>query len=210
MRERFWDLFSKNYDRITQDTNFTRNAQIQRFQKYLNSNQLVLDYGCGTGAVAVEIANRVKLIQAIDISKGMLAVARQKALRRGRANVEFSEQSLFNAVFRPESFDIVLAMNVLHFLEDAAKSIRRIYELLRPGGYFISSTECGGENRKSFVNSVTHFLSLTRILPDVRFFKRAELDSSVGNCGFELIECDDYYNLRQPNHFIVAQKMKDN
>jgi len=41
----------------------------------------------------------------------------------------------------------VLAFNILYFLEDMENVIHRIHILLKPKGFFISATDCLGENR---------------------------------------------------------------
>ena len=207
MKERFWNLFSKRYDQITQATDFTREVEIAKSLKYMDSSNAVLDYGCGTGTLALSIANKVQKVLGIDISEGMIEVAKKKATERKVGNIEFLKILLSDKQLEPKSFDVVFAFNVLHFVEDEGKCISRIHEILRPGGYFISSTECGGENKGSSINILTRVLSSVGIIPYVRFFTKHELDIYITNGGFRIVESEDFYNLKQPNHFIVAQKV---
>jgi ubiquinone/menaquinone biosynthesis C-methylase UbiE len=208
MKEKFWDIFSSKYDKITQGTNLTRDVEIEKSLKYIQSNHVALDYGCGTGTLANSIADKVQKVIAIDISSGMLEVAKKKAVEKQITNVEFLKISLFDEQLHQKYFDIIFAFNVLHFVEDGVKCIHRIHDILKPGGYFISSTECGGENKKSFINVVTSLLSSVRIMPYVRLLTKNELDSSIIDGGFEIVEREDFYNLNQPNHFVVAQKVQ--
>ena len=43
------------------------------------------------------------------------------------------------------SYDVVLAFNILHLLEDAREAVERVFELLKPGGLMVSETPCIGE-----------------------------------------------------------------
>jgi len=55
----------------------------------LTSGQTILDFGSGTGAFALEAAQRCAKVFAVDISPAMLEFTRQKAKLRGIKNVEF-------------------------------------------------------------------------------------------------------------------------
>ena len=66
--EKIWDKIAKNYDKSEKRFEPIHVRTIENTKKYLNQNDIVLDYGCGTGTKAFELANSVKKIQAIDIS----------------------------------------------------------------------------------------------------------------------------------------------
>ena len=55
----------------------------------LNTNQTVIDMGCGTGAFAVNAAKHCKNIYAVDVSKAMLRCARRKARKAKLGNIDF-------------------------------------------------------------------------------------------------------------------------
>ena len=63
----------------------------------------------------------------------------------------------------PESFDVVTAFNVLLYLSDRDQVLEKIWSLLKPGGVFISATDCLGRNFsrdsvKKFVKSKLHLM----------------------------------------------------
>jgi ubiquinone/menaquinone biosynthesis C-methylase UbiE len=80
--EKFWDKRSKEYDKQEEKYEQNYNKIIENTKKYLNINDIALDYGCGTGIITNKIAESVKEIHAIDISSQMIAVAKRKADER--------------------------------------------------------------------------------------------------------------------------------
>ena len=84
----------------------------------------------------------VKHILATDISPNMIEIGRIKASAEGIENITF-EVATCDEVSEPDgSLDAVLAMNVLHLLEDKEAVIEKVYRMLKPGGVFVSSTSC--------------------------------------------------------------------
>ena len=72
--EKFWDGASKNYDKTEERFEYIHSKSRENTKKYLDSSNVVLDYGCGTGTTSCEIANHVKEIHAIDISSKMIEI----------------------------------------------------------------------------------------------------------------------------------------
>ncbi len=131
--ELFWGRIAKNFDRQEENVAQARGKTVERTKKYLRGSDVLLDYGCGTGALAVELAGSVKTVQGIDISSKMIAAAKRKAEERNIENIDFRQSTLFDHRLEKESFDVVLASGILHFIKDPQKAVQRIYELLKPG-----------------------------------------------------------------------------
>ena len=66
--EKFWDKVSNKFDKRSQKIDQTEIKTLENTKKYLNVNDIVLDYGCAIGTMAIEIADNVKKIHGIDIS----------------------------------------------------------------------------------------------------------------------------------------------
>jgi SAM-dependent methyltransferase len=95
----------------------------------------VLDAGCGTGRVAIELARRGIVVAGVDADPDMLERARRKA-----PDIDWTVADL--ATFDlGRTFDIVvLAGNVLPFVEpsDRAAAVRGCARHLAPGGRLVS------------------------------------------------------------------------
>lgn len=76
--ERFWDKTASQYDQIEMKDEQTYINIIKRTKTHLKISSIVLDFGCGTGLIANEIAEYVKGIHAIDISSNMIAIAEKR------------------------------------------------------------------------------------------------------------------------------------
>ncbi|NNE81611.1 MAG: methyltransferase domain-containing protein [Silicimonas sp.] len=98
----------------------------------------VLDIGCGTGAHAIAVANRVAptgSVLALDISKPLLRRANERAEAEG-APVEVLHADAQIAEFR-EPFDLATSRFGVMFFADPAAAFANIARALRPGGRMV-------------------------------------------------------------------------
>jgi len=97
----------------------------------------VLDAGCGTGRVGIELARRGVRVTGVDADGEMLAVARAKA-----PEMDWYEADLSDPNGLPDgSFDLVLlAGNVMIFLDPGTESrvLANLVGRLAPGGLLVS------------------------------------------------------------------------
>jgi SAM-dependent methyltransferase len=96
----------------------------------------VLEAGCGVGAQTVTLARQsgdAKIVS-VDVSLGSLAQAKQKVEAAGLGNVAFQCADIFDLPFAPASFDHVFVCFVLEHLDRPAEALRRLRQVLRPGG----------------------------------------------------------------------------
>ena len=203
--EKLWDLLSYNYDGGGNKVEQSENKPLENIKKYLSVNDIVLDYGCATGTMAIDIADKVKKIHGIDISSKMIEAAERKAAERKIANIDFAQSTIFDERFEKESINVILAFSVLHLLEDTQKVMQRINELLKPGGFFICATACLGE-KTSFLSISLLLLSKMGVFPYIRFFKVSELEDSIANGNFQIVETE-YLDHKPAYYYIVAKKV---
>jgi ubiquinone biosynthesis O-methyltransferase len=96
----------------------------------------VLDIGCGDGELAVSLAGSGAAVTGIDASAAMIDAAQKRAARHG-AHVPFRVATADALPFAAEQFDIVTAVTILCFVEDAAPVFREIARVLKPGGRLV-------------------------------------------------------------------------
>ena len=200
---KFWDRIAKRYAQnpVADEAAYQKKLQVTR--EYLRPDMEVLEIGCGTGSTAIDHAPHVKHIHATDISPRMIEIAQGKADAAGIHNVTF-ETLAIDDIERPDaSLDAVLALSVLHLVEDRAAAINSVHAWLKHGGIFVTSTVCLGDTMKwfRFIEPIGRRLGL---MPMVKVFSVGELVSSLTDAGFEI----DYQ--WQPGTgkavFIVARK----
>ena len=95
----------------------------------------VLEIGCGLGADARELAERVLPggeVVAVDLSNAMVAAARER--HDERLPVTYDVADVTALPYDDASFDIVRIERVLQHVPDAALACREIARVLKPGG----------------------------------------------------------------------------
>lgn len=203
--EKFWDRMANQFDKRT--SHFEQ-PPLENAKKYVWITDVVLDYGCATGTISIGIADKVKEVKGIDISSKMIAAAIRKAGERKASNIEFFQSTIYSERLKKESFDVILAFNILHFFKDTQEIVIRLSELLKPGGLIISVTACMGEKSLSNTFQYILFSPLMKlgIIPYMKFLKTSELESSMTRVNFQIIETENLNN-NPSNCFIVARKI---
>ena len=112
----------------------------------LRPGERVLEVGVGTGAVLVELAQAAiageiaegeQAVGGIDLSPGMLAVARERLTAAGLADaVELREGDATALPYPDEAFDVAFCSYVLDLLPSAEinRALAELRRVLRPGG----------------------------------------------------------------------------
>jgi ubiquinone/menaquinone biosynthesis C-methylase UbiE len=116
-----------------------------------DTSQTVLDVGVGTAASSILVAdhNHNNWITGIDISEGMLSVARRKIILRKLKNLEVKQMSADSMQFSDNSFDVVMISFALHEFEQTLrqKIFKEITRVLKPGGIFLVIDFARQDNR---------------------------------------------------------------
>ncbi len=102
-----------------------------------------LDLGCGTGLVGAALGERARRLVGVDLSPAMLAQA-----ARGRRYARLVEADFLTVLADgPEGgVDLVIAADVLIYVDDFTGALATIARALRPGGLFAFSVQsCAGD-----------------------------------------------------------------
>ena len=139
----FWDNLAEKYAAKPVANQEAYERKLDETKSRLTPEDTVLDIGCGTGSLALELAPCVSHVHSVDVSSEMLRIAKGKAEKQGVDNVTFHNRNVDDlSVFDRDSFDMVCAYNIVHLADDAPALLQAVYELLKPGGYFVSTTPC--------------------------------------------------------------------
>ncbi|NER99828.1 MAG: class I SAM-dependent methyltransferase [Symploca sp. SIO1B1] len=182
---KFWNKIAEGYSRqpIADEAAYQKKLQVTR--EYFQPSMEVLEFGCGTGSTAIAHAPYVQHIQAIDFSSNMIEIAQGKADTQNIQNITFEQASIDELRVPDRTYDAVLGLNVLHLLENKEEVIAKVYNMLQPGGLFITSTVCLGDTIAWFklIAPIGKFLGL---FPLVKVFTIKDLEKSLTDAGFAI------------------------
>lgn len=213
---RFWNRLADYYYKqpIKDEAAYLRKAEITR--KYLTPHSRVLEFGCGTGGTALLHAPFVEHYHAIDFSTNMIAIAKEQQRQANGERVSEGEPT-YNLQFEcigmdvlqapPASYDVILGLSILHLLPRRNEVLEKVHCLVKPGGYFISSTICMKDYSGIFVQRITAFLAYLGVLPPIDAFTKSELIESIKSAGFTMEEEYHPENDRGKAVFLVARKI---
>ncbi len=134
-----YNKFAKEYDEyLDASENFWNNyleaPALLKLVGHDLTGKKILDLGCGSGASTARLAKLGGDVTGIDISEELLKLAREKYPK-----IEFVSGDIENLQFNQNSFDIVTASLVVHYLQDLSKLFKSVRKVLRNNGSFIFS-----------------------------------------------------------------------
>ena len=202
---KFWNGLAEKYAAkpVANVPAFERKKAITR--EHLRPDSNVLEIGCGTGSLALDMARHAGHIHGLDISAEMLRIADQKRQAQGVTNVTFRQGTLDGAPPYPrESFDSVWAFSILHLVPDRRRVLATLFDLLEPGGSFISSNACLGDTWVPYGALITVMRWLGKA-PAVHIYSRETILREMREAGFvDVVERD--VGAETLVAFIVAKK----
>ncbi|HCI18840.1 MAG TPA: SAM-dependent methyltransferase [Lachnospiraceae bacterium] len=149
----FWDKVAGVYDIFTNIINRkTHQTLCAVIADLIRPTDEVLECACGTGMLSGVIAGKCKSLIATDFSLPMLKRAEKKCARY--RNVTFQQGNILQIDFAAERFDVVVAANVIHLLEEPYKALHELDRVCKKGGRIIIPTYMN-ENEKGETNAIT-------------------------------------------------------
>lgn len=131
-----YDQWAAEYDRDLDDEfgYVAPSRAADMFARFLPTDSVVLDAGAGTGLAGVELAKRgFGVIDAIDLSQGMLDEAKAKGVYRNLRQVDLTER----VPFEDNSYDGCLCVGTLTYGHVPASAIDELVRVVKPGGLFV-------------------------------------------------------------------------
>ncbi len=152
-------------------------AALER-QVPLQRDWTVLDYGCGTGLLALALVPRVRRVVAVDSSPGMLGVLGQKARAARLSNVEPLLADFSKDPLPAGPFDLIASAMTLHHVADVAALLLKFFALLAPGGFLaLADLDAEDGSFHGHTDGIFHF-----------GFGRGAFTNQLAAAGFEKIQ----------------------
>lgn len=133
------DLFLPLYDPLVRWLGFEQTRQDLIEQAKVETNHYVLDVGCGTGTLAVQLKRQYPALDIVGIDPDPKALRRAQAkARRGAVSVKFDRGFADELPYEDGVFDRVFSSFMFHHLDeqDREKTMHEVLRVLKPGGSF--------------------------------------------------------------------------
>ncbi len=135
--KKFWDKVAKFYAKFMVKNDAIYSQLSEMLAEYLSGESCALEIGCGTGQLSFLVAENVKSLTATDFSENMVTICKQNNTYQ---NLLFQQEDATALSFADDSFDVVIASNVLHILPDIDKAIAEIKRVVKPDGIIFAPT----------------------------------------------------------------------
>lgn len=166
---KWYDDNAEQYEKNSKLVSFEK--VVDGFLEKLPASPAVLDAGCGTGRETRIFHDKGTRVVGVDISKGLLEVA-----RRENPGIEFIEANFTELPLESQSFDGVWShASLVHLetIEEVRAALSEFNRVLKPGGFlYVLVKEQQGEEKTAVVSD-----SLSK---HDRFFRYYESEEFAG------------------------------
>lgn len=163
--------------------------------QYVKKDIKMLDVGCGTGTLAIQSARAGANVTGIDISEGMLHVARKRIDEFSLQNNVTLHQSgvvEIDALFESNHFDLITSTLVFSELypDERSWTFRQLHKILKSDGTLVIAAEVLPEN--IFKRFLYHLIRLplaiiTYLIAQTGTKSVPNFNDELINAGFEII-----------------------
>lgn len=136
----FWDKIAWLYDIAESFNPKSYKAMLEGVKRIVPEGANVLDCAAGTGELSIAAAEKAGRVLCTDMSLPMLERARRKSAKKGIKNISFEERDIFSLPDEDNTYDVSIAGNVLHLLEEPQKAVRELCRVTKQGGRVILPT----------------------------------------------------------------------
>lgn len=180
-------------------------AYISYFIKYFNlykknssPETLVLDMGCGPGTFSRLLKKRGFKVCAVDFSKDMIEIAKEKS--QG-LNIEYKASSIYHLPYNNNYFDKVICLGVFQTVNEPVRAIKEIRRVLKNDGLLVITT----------LNKFSLF-SLLKVKkqPKLMKYNPYKFKEMIKNCNFHKIKVKGIYFFPASFSFLTTFILKLN
>jgi cyclopropane fatty-acyl-phospholipid synthase-like methyltransferase len=162
-------------------------ADAMRERLELREHQTLMDFGTGTGLVALRLLSHVGRVVAVDTSKGMLEVLGRKIDEAGITNIVPMLWDEEQGRTELPKADVIVSAMTLHHIADIDSIAAMFFGALAPGGQIaIADLDLDGGEFHADPMGVEH-----------NGFDREELKNKFVDAGFSSVQVTDAHTLRR-------------
>ena len=186
----FWDKAAGFYDIFENWYNGDVNRRlVEQVVKLIEPDNQVLECACGTGMISKGIAGRCSSLIATDFSEGMLKQATKNC--EVFSNVVVKKANIMELEYSDESFDRVVAGNVIHLLDEPYKALDELMRVCKKGGKIIIPTYVNNENAgkpSMFIRALEQFGADFKKQFDFKSYKEFYAKANLSDVEYVLVE----------------------
>lgn len=188
---RYWDKQAYRYDKRALNKNSPHyKAYLQHVINTVEDGARLVDLGCGTGLICHAVSDKIKTGTGIDISSGMISMARAKQTQDKGKNLEFIKGDIYHSGLENHTADNTLLCNILEYSQYPEILLLESKRITRPNGLVITATNCYGSLRdiRGIFRSIRIFVARTfKMIPYVRFYTFKNLRRMLETSGMVII-----------------------
>lgn len=185
----FWDYIANFYDFFENLYNSKVNQELcKKVAERMSSNDNVLECACGTGMISVHIATKCRSLIATDFSQGMLAKSRKRCKKI--KNIRVEKANILQLEYPNESFNKVVAANVIHLLDQPDIAISELIRVCKKGGKIIIPTYIIMKEHgisTILIRLINHFIKTFQYQFDEQSYKNFFNKQGYSQIDFEVI-----------------------
>ena len=174
---------------------------------YLKECDYILEAGCGTGRFSIYFAKKGKKIVAMDTSKEMLEIAREKAIKEHVENeIAFVAGDIENVPFNNRSFDGIFSFAVLRHFKSPEEGISELCRVMRDEGVMVM--DILNKNLFKYYDLYRKLLGKKQNIPNEHFFTNYyfDLNEMEGLLFKRHMQLFDHRGIiKFPSHFILCK-----
>ena len=184
-----WDRVAGIYDLTSGRRNREVNDKMVRFiASKVKAEDVVLECACGTGLITQVIQPLCRQLIATDLSLNMLAQTRKKCCKAPNLTVELA--NITHLQYANNSFDLVVAGNIIHLLNNPKKALDELARVCREGGRIVVPTYVQKDGEKpSLWIKLLRFLGIP-IMNNItlKAYQQLFKDSGYSDVTYTLVE----------------------
>lgn len=129
-------------------------------------NDIIVEFGCGTGALTVELAKTCRHIYAVDVSQPMLSILKEKSRIDNLDNISCVNDGFLSYIHKTEPADVIVSKAALHHLPDFWKivALDRINKMMKNGGRLFLSDVVFSFNSNDYSKEIEGFINSIKSL----------------------------------------------